>query len=140
MVFNMKLNPAPFESILSGKKVIELRLYDFKRRELRLDDYLIFTNTENVKRKILVKIKNLSRYDTFEQCFLEVSPALCGFEEDISFQEAAVKMETYYSPEDIKKFGVLAIGIELKNIEEVLTHKKAEEEAFYDKYFPDGLK
>ena len=120
MVFNMKLNPAPFESILSGKKAIELRLYDFKRRQLHLNDYIIFTNTENVKRKILVKVKSLSRYDTFEECFLKVSPILCGFEEDMSPQEAAVKMERYYSSENVKKFGVLAIGIELKNIEEVL--------------------
>ena len=30
----MKLNPSPFEMIRSGRKTIELRLYDEKRRSI----------------------------------------------------------------------------------------------------------
>ena len=43
----MKLHPAPFEMIKSGKKTIELRLYDEKRRKIKVGDEIIFTNTVN---------------------------------------------------------------------------------------------
>ena len=39
MVFEMKLSNGPFESIESGNKKIELRLFDAKRRRIELHDY-----------------------------------------------------------------------------------------------------
>lgn len=37
----MKLNPSPFEKIVSGRKTIELRLYDDKRKEWVTPMYLL---------------------------------------------------------------------------------------------------
>ena len=42
MTHNMKLNDAPFETIKNGKKTIELRLYDEKRRKIKIGDTICF--------------------------------------------------------------------------------------------------
>ena len=44
MVHVMKLKNDPFQKIKTGKKTVELRLYDNKRRQLDIGDDIIFTN------------------------------------------------------------------------------------------------
>ena len=43
----MKLYESPFEKIKSGRKTIELRLYDEKRQKVEEGDTITFTNTVN---------------------------------------------------------------------------------------------
>ena len=43
MVFEMKLNTEPFERIKSGRKKLELRLFDEKRQRLDIGDIIIFS-------------------------------------------------------------------------------------------------
>ena len=43
MAYEMKLNDEPFQKIRDGKKTIELRLFDEKRRKLELGDHIIFS-------------------------------------------------------------------------------------------------
>ena len=38
MVHEMKLHESPFKKIKSGKKTVELRLYDDKRRKINIGD------------------------------------------------------------------------------------------------------
>ena len=47
MTHQMQLQPEPFDMIKSDEKTIELRLYDEKRRKIRIGDEIVFTNTEN---------------------------------------------------------------------------------------------
>ena len=42
----MKLAPSPFEMIRNGKKTIELRLYDEKRKSISNGDRITFVNTD----------------------------------------------------------------------------------------------
>lgn len=44
MVHEMKLHESPFKKIKSGKKTVELRLYDDKRRKINIGDKILFTN------------------------------------------------------------------------------------------------
>ena len=46
LIHFMRLQPAPFGLIRDGKKSIELRLYDEKRRKLRIGDGILFENPE----------------------------------------------------------------------------------------------
>ena len=53
---HMNLNPDPYEMIKNGKKTIELRLYDEKRRKIRPSDEIVFTNTatgETLRTRVL---------------------------------------------------------------------------------------
>ena len=42
----MRLNLAPFGRIRDGRKCIELRLYDEKRRNIQIGDGILFENTK----------------------------------------------------------------------------------------------
>ena len=45
--FELRLNPVPFQQFEQGKKTVEMRLYDEKRRMFKVGDILIFKNREN---------------------------------------------------------------------------------------------
>ena len=113
MIYEMKLNKEPFEMISNGNKTVELRLFDEKRCKLNIGDEIIFTDISDTKRKLYVRIKALYRFGTFEELFKEISPVICGYEEGETPESAAEKMKAYYTDENINKYGVLGISVEL---------------------------
>ena len=107
MLHHMKLNPGPFEKITNGSKVIEIRLNDEKRRLLKIGDAIEFQLMNDETKKILTKIKDLSIFPSFKETFSAFPPHEYGS----SSQDEYVKMYEIYSPEEEKRFGVLAIRI-----------------------------
>ncbi len=106
----MKLQAAPFEMIKSGKKTIELRLYDEKRQTIKEGDVITFTNASNGE-KLQATVKKLHRFDTFDELYQTLPLLQCGYtEKDIDTAHPS-DMEQYYSAEEQKKYGV--VGIEL---------------------------
>lgn len=122
--FDMRLKEQPFTKIKEKKKTIELRLYDDKRRQLDIGDYIIFTNLGNETEQIAVKVKGLFRADSFLNLFEDISLEKCGNVPDITKEKLAQKMRAYYSKEDEIKQGVLGIKIELADLEEVLMKRE----------------
>lgn len=107
---NMKLNPSPFEMIKSGKKTIELRLFDEKRRQVKEGDKIVFTNTDTGETLNTTVVK-LHFFDSFKELYRSLPLLKCGYTtEDINDAQPA-DMEQYYSAEEQKKYGV--VGIEL---------------------------
>lgn len=109
MIHEMRLNNEPFNKIKEGTKTVELRLLDEKRKTLRVGDKIIFTNRTN-NEKIDVLVTNLFKADSFEPIYEKYSKVAMGYnEEDEAKSE---DMEEYYSKEEIKKYGCIAIEIE----------------------------
>lgn len=109
MIHEMRLNNEPFNKIKEGTKTVELRLLDEKRKALRVGDKIIFTNRAN-NEKIDVVVTNLFKADSFEPIYEKYSKVAMGYnEEDDAKPE---DMEEYYSKEEIKKYGCIAIEIE----------------------------
>lgn len=140
MVHVMKLKNDPFQKIKTGKKTVELRLYDNKRRQLDIGDDIIFTNLSNADERLAVRVKALYRYASFEELFSEISPEKCGNRKGETAEEAAAGMLKYYSEEQIRNYSVLGIKIELVSLEESIKRLEAIQEAIYDRLFPDGMK
>ena len=106
----MKLHPAPFGMIKSGKKTFELRLYDEKRQKIAVGDKISFTDRDSGDVTVKTVI-GLHRFESFKELYNSLPLLKCGYtEEDVSLASPS-DMETYYSPEEEKKYGV--IGIEL---------------------------
>ena len=61
MIHKMNLNPEPFERILSGRKTIELRLNDEKRRLIKVGDKIEFIQTEETNQEFFVNISTVLR-------------------------------------------------------------------------------
>lgn len=109
MIHEMRLNNEPFNKIKEGTKTVELRLLDEKRKTLRVGDKIIFTNRAN-NEKIDVLVTNLFKADSFAPIYEKYSKVAIGYnEEDDAKPE---DMEEYYSKEEIKKYGCIAIEIE----------------------------
>lgn len=63
MKHNMTLKQPYFDLIKAGKKTIELRLYDNKRRQTQVGDTITFQNGDNFH---TVKVKGLFVCKSFE--------------------------------------------------------------------------
>lgn len=114
MTHIMKLNPSPFDMIASGKKTIELRLNDEKRRMIGCNDEIVFVNTQDSRKQLKVKVVNIYRFKSFAQLYAELPLLKCGYTEEDVLTASAEDMLMYYSEEQQRKYGVLGIEIELK--------------------------
>ncbi len=114
MTHYMNLNPHPFKAISEGKKTIELRLFDEKRRLINVGDQIVFTNVDNESQNITVNVIGLHRFDSFDDLYKNLPLLKCGYTEDNINSAKPEDMELYYSPEKQKLYGVLGIEIVLE--------------------------
>ena len=106
----MHLHEEPFERIKNGKKHIEYRLNDEKRKNLEVGDTIIFYKRPEEKETLKAMIKDLKYYPNF----LEMYQASFQELEDIyQSPEEAVLDTPYYTEEEVKKWGCVAIHFEV---------------------------
>lgn len=110
MTHTMRLKHLPYNKIKNGTKTVEMRLYDEKRALLSPGDIIEFQNTENGER-MECAVTALYRYATFEELYRHHDPVSIGYEEGESASPA--DMLAYYPESEIRKYGVLGIGIRL---------------------------
>ena len=106
----MKLNPYPFEMIKSGRKTVELRLFDEKRQKIKVGDNMEFTNTQTGE-VITAEVVALHIFDSFKELYESLPLTKCGYTESDIDNAHYTDMNEYYSQEEQKKYGV--VGIEL---------------------------
>lgn len=107
----MRLTSIPFYNIKNGNKTIEIRLFDEKRKNLRIGDNLIFNlkdSNENIKTKII----NLKQFENFEKVYLYY-PVNKYEKNHKNIKSAVDSMYKYYSKEDEEKFGVIVIEFKI---------------------------
>ena len=97
-----------FEKIKSKSKTIELRLNDEKRALIEIGDIIEFNDTSSGE-KIRCNVVNLFRYADFETLYQNHNKLSIGYQENETADPA--DMLSYYSEENIKKYGVLGIEI-----------------------------
>lgn len=107
-VYRMNLYPEPFNSIKAGSKKVEMRLFDEKRRKLSVGGLIAFANTKT-KEELIAEIVELKQFDSFESLYMNYKKTDIGYKDN----EVANPddMLSYYSKEDIRKYGVVAIEI-----------------------------
>ena len=110
VVHRMNLNPAPFEMIKSGKKTIELRLWDEKRQKIGIGDSILFTNTATGETLSKTVVK-LHRFRNFQQLYRSLPLLQCGYTEADIHTASPDDMAQYYSLAQQSRCGV--VGIEL---------------------------
>lgn len=116
MQHTMGLYESPFNSIKSGKKTVEVRLNDEKRRKISIGDSIKFTKVPESNETLTVEVLDLSEFPTFKEMY-ETIPAsdfdTVGDPIDLMVQQ------TYeiYSPEQEKEWGTLAITIKLLEVD-----------------------
>lgn len=106
------LRPEPYKAIEEGDKTIEMRLNDEKRQQLKVGDFVIFTNSENKNKSLLIVVNELKEYPSFKELYEDVLDKLkLGYLENevAKFED----MYAYYSKEKIERYHALAIHFKL---------------------------
>ncbi len=109
MTHYMKLQNHPFFQIYRGEKTVELRLYDEKRKLIRVGDEIVFVNVLTNER-LRTEVTALYPSSSFEHLFETISPTRAGFTRE-SGTDPLQTMHSIYSMEQILTYGVLGIGI-----------------------------
>ena len=124
IVHPMKLNKEPFDLIKEEIKTIEMRLYDEKRRKIRIGDIIEFTNNETSE---IIKciVVNIHLFSDFKELYAKFDKRTLGYleDEDASYTD----MFEYYSKEEIDEYGVVGIEIELMSIIQNFEYDKDDE-------------
>ena len=111
MEYKMHLKEKPFFMIKSGKKDIEMRLYDEKRQKIQVGDTIEFSNVETGQ-ILNTEVVGIHKYNDFNELYSNFDKSRLGYYDD---EDAKAKdMSQYYSDEEIAKYGV--VGIEIKKI------------------------
>ena len=105
---SMKLNSLAFEMMKSGRKTIELRLYDKKRQKVRSGDKIVFTNTTTGETLSTTVVK-LHIFDSFKELYESLPLLKCGYTTENIDKAKPSDMEQYYSVEEQNKYGVVGI-------------------------------
>lgn len=140
MIFEMNLNASPFEKIASGKKTVELRLFDAKCRRIDIGDRIVFTNVDDPMKKIAVTVRSLHRYASFEDLFADILLEKCDNSSTDTPDMATSGMGKYYTDDQIRKYGVLGIEIVITDTLKVLKQLEEQKEDEFDRLFLDGMK
>lgn len=92
----------------NGRKTVEIRLYDDKRRRVKVGDSILFTEigTENTVEVLVTFVKV---YKTFEELFADFPSSSLGYDECKPC--LYTDMYEYYTKKDEAFYGVAAIGI-----------------------------
>lgn len=108
----MKLHAEPFEKIKSGAKIYELRLYDEKRRQISVGDFIEFTRRDDGE-KCLVKVIDIAIFDNFSDLYSTLPLSECGYSPNETAKATPADMEKYYPKSEQQKYGAVAIKIAL---------------------------
>ena len=95
-VHRMKLRSEPFLAIASGRKTVEMRLLDEKRRLICPGDMIVFADI-GTGRELTAEVESLHRFPSFRELYDYFPKSVLGYaeDEDASYTD----MEQYYPPE-----------------------------------------
>ena len=111
MMHEMHLFEEPFDLIAQGKKTVEVRLYDDKRKKVSIGDVIAFKRLPNNVEEIRCEVVGLSLFGSFRDLFQAFDASRFGHPSTITIDEQIARMREVYSEEDEKANGVLGIHI-----------------------------
>ncbi len=100
-----------YNMLKSGKKIIELRLLDDKRKLINIGDTIEFYNVSNENDKFQAIVTNLHKAPNFEKLCNIIEPIKAGFDNKENLLKV---LEEFYSVEKQNKIGVVGIEVTKK--------------------------
>lgn len=111
MIHQMGLYGEYFRAMREGKKTVEVRLNDEKRRKITIGDTIEFIEVPQQEDILKVQVMELRRYHTFEAMYNDIP--FKEFDcEGWTLKELIHGTYEIYTPEQEKEWGALAITIE----------------------------
>jgi RimJ/RimL family protein N-acetyltransferase/ASC-1-like (ASCH) protein len=112
----MSLREAPFRAVASGRKVIEMRLFDPKRQLIQAGDEIQFSLVGGAE-SVTALVVGLHYFPSFAALYEAMIPRVGAV--GLGYGEGEVPrpadMLEYYSEDAIARFGVVGIEIKIRN-------------------------
>lgn len=107
----MHLDAEPFAKIASGEKTVELRVYDPKRRRVKVGDTIEFHLRDDDAKTLLVRVTELQHAASFESLIALYKPAQLGAS-GVALQTMLLRLSRAYGDE-IAEHGCVGIAFSL---------------------------
>ena len=113
MKHTMKLDPKYFDFMKNGTKRVELRLYDDKRKNIKIGDEIVFKKLPDLKEELLTYVTDLVIESNFKELTSHFD--ISKYADKSVFKEEFLNdLYKFYSKEEEKQYGVIGIIIDLK--------------------------
>lgn len=112
MEHEMKVQETCFLAMKNGTKIIEPRLLDQKRKMVKVGDKIIFHNQKDLSDSIIANVVALKKFKTFTDLVDHYSIKDL-YNESTTKNAYLTLLKSFYTVEEEKKFGVIAIEIKL---------------------------
>lgn len=110
---SMKLRRKFFDLVAKGKKTVEMRLFDEKRREIRVGDKIEFAADDCSGDTFVAAVEGAYVYPSFDGLAYGFPPASLGFpKKDPEYIKEY--MTGIYDKESIRKYGTVAIKLRVE--------------------------
>ena len=109
----MNVKEKYYHMLKSGVKTIELRLFDEKRKKIKIGDFIEFSNNSDTSDKFTAQVINLHRADTFGKLCKNINCHHAGFDTN---EELIKVLEEFYPLDKQKEFGVIGIEIQKNHL------------------------
>ena len=110
----MKLLESPYERVSSGKKRIEIRLFQDKWDKIKAWDRIKFLKEPDLKESTITEVMELVKYKSFLELINDFGIEYFGHNNGYWVENYLADIYKIYSPEKEKEYWVLWIRIELK--------------------------
>lgn len=106
----MKLQEKYFDYIKYGTKEYEIRLYDEKRKKIKIGEYIEFQKEPLKKEKIIYEVEDLLFFNSFNELvnFIDIKHLASSSEKTSDLLDS---LNSFYSLEEQNKYGVVAIKL-----------------------------
>lgn len=112
MIHQMGLYPIYFSDIKAGRKSVEIRLNDNKRKRIKTGDTIEFISVPDEEETLKVKVTKLEQFSSFRKLYESIPFEKMGCS-GWTMKEMLEGTYEIYTKEQEEKFGALAITIEL---------------------------
>lgn len=99
------------ENIKNGNKTIEVRLYDDKRKKIKIGDTIQFIKVPRDGKFIRAKVLDLTVFPSFKEMYENISAEEMGARGE-SIKEMVENTYEIYTPEQETRYGTIAIKIQ----------------------------
>lgn len=112
----MKLYDKIFDDLKNGNKKREYRLYDEKRKNIRVGDTIKFLKLPDLDEEFIVDVKDIEVFDNWYDCYAKY------FDEDFKDRYGSVDdvvrdtYDNYYTKEKTDKYGCVVFSIKKHRI------------------------
>ena len=110
-MFECHLDEDVFEVVKKGIKNVEVRIYDEKRKKMKIGDEIIFLKRPLEKEKIITKITKLKTFNNFSELVNNYNIERL-YLNTFTKEEFINLLGRFYSDEEQEKYGVVAIEFE----------------------------